>query len=1227
MAIQFFLQVLVLLVLLANITASTCHRESKEFTVQVNESALDESACYLSSQGQACRTLEYVMTKNLADILQTLEASKLIINVTYNQTIRNSFQASLPPSECIKEIIIVGSNNAFINFKNTSIIIQITQEKRARETNEVSNGYCWSWVGLGFALVADPSNELNDIDVFLPIIGMHVYYYLKIFNCEFVSVSLTSEFPRGIAINSNDFGNGFCPILSFQLVNSTVIANNTFENCQHYSVFENAVPEYMLDFIAQNCSIEISNNLFSNVTDSLYYRPVISIIGHSAGIIIQGNQFIGNTMSFILIDTFVLQNSLVGNPCTWCSVLENKYQYNHFPPTAREPILVKVVVDIVNSTCPMKTLLHQNSFENNTSTRLLHTEVKSKYMQQVTVTSLAVLNNSGTSPLVTLKHEGIISVILGSLTVERNIGLYKKDSESLERTIVYVKNANQSIIRDSTFQNNLGTPLVFENEQFHNDLCAIRNLSFKANTGVYGGAMSLYNVTFNSSCESKILFEKNYAVYGGALYLKDSPSLCVCPGKCLTTLEFLDNRATAAGNSVYFASSSQFECQNFSMKDVGSAASSIVLHSGDLRIFPGQNIIINISITDQFDQPSLCTTDVSLYCEGQLYTCFDQDIKLSGPDSVVLVQLPNTESSLIDTNLRLQSYKHNDALDTSLNLACKNSNASIKIGLKIYGNCSQGFFYNSTLNVCKCAIKTKHKLYVCSTVLGAACVSHGYWYGRVSNEYVIARCKYSECKMNNAHCPSGIQSGSNYFLLNGTQCSNRRGGVLCRTCAEHFVFSFLSIHCIPEENCTSSKAIAILFFAILFQILITISLIFVVRFKHSLGCGFLYGPMLFLAMVNHIPLDDYSEYSTLSSAVSIISSVALLNLELFGRIPWCFFVSIPKLYNYSLRVLGPLTVLLVLLGITALVRWYPKCSVFEKMRLQLPQNFFRHWHASHWLASPLKAMCILMMLSFWSLADISINILTPTVLETQHYYSMYMVSIQPDIIYFSHNEHLPLAIPALLVLLVVILPLVIILLSAPFLQRVINLIKIKPFLDEFQSCYKDKYRWYSGVYFVVWIAIVGMQGLPDSLLYTQTLFFILLCAQFLIKPYKSKLLNITDTLLLVDVNFLIALFYNKVNNPLLSDKFLSFLIHALIIVPFVCAILSPVCLLLIKYGVHDCVKGFWNKRKRGQELQQPQGAQREFELSHPEVPVQEVRVPDVSFSTEREPLIAVVDYR
>ena len=1229
--------------------------------IQVSETGVDAYSCI--SQEHSCKTLAYVWSQMSDGDFYSEDISKTVIHVMYNQTVQKLLKFTTPAHRVKIDTLIdiVGFNNAFINlYSGSSIQISLG-------TTDYSIALEWSWKGLGFALVDQPSDQQFGIDNEIPFINMSGIYYLGVDNCTFVSVSLYTEFLNTIFIINNVFGNSIlCPRIRFSKVSQDYFPNdipfpawpiqiegNTFKNCLH-NPFNSILN---IDNSVRNRSIRIVKNRFSNINYNntcAYptYASAISINGAPAGIFIQENLFIGNTISFITIDVSIFYGALSDTPCTWCVMQDNAFLSNHFPKASgrQRPTLVIINARVNNSECysndlvmPFQISINQNLFENNTKTRLLRTEVGSKdstMYNMISLTRLSLLNNKGASGLLIVKsnepfHENIW-LNMTSLRVENNTGRYEKDiSGSLETTILYIKNTRQSIINDLNFRQNLGTSLVFENEQVYGDLCAKGISNFDANTGINGGAMSLYRVAFNSSCVSIISFKKNYAVYGGALYLKNSQNLCVCPGKCSTNLDFYDNRATTSGNAVYFDSSTDFDsnCETFNMKEVGSAANSISPDDYVLSIFPGQNIIVNISIIDQFDQPSLCTASAFILCDNQIYKCFDQNIKLSGPDSVVLVQPPNTNLSILDTNLMLQSPNQTNSQNVVLYLSCQNSNASIGITLNI-SSCPQGFSYNSKLNVCQCAINTKHTLHVCSTVLGAVCVSHGYWYGQVRNEYIVARCKYSECTMNSAPCPPGMQNGNNYFLLSGTQCSSGRGGILCRVCAEHFVFSFLSIYCIPQEKCSSLKAVVILFFAILFQILITIFLVLVVRFKHHLGCGFLYGPMLFLAVVNHIPLDEYSVYSTLSTVVSIITSVALLNLELFGRIPWCFFESIPKLYNYSLRVLGPLTVLLVLLGITALARWHPKCSLIEKIRLRvLPRSVLQRWNASHlratylqlsplsllqsWLASPLKAMCVLMMLSFWSLADISINILTPSVLETNNT-SIYMVSIQPDIAFFS-PQHLPLAIPALLVLLVVILPLVIILLSAPFLQHVISLFKIKPYLDEFQSCYKDKYRWYSGVYFVVWIAIVGIQGLPDSLLYTQTIFFLLLCAQFLIKPYKSKLLNIADTLLLIDLNFFIALLYKNIDKPLSSHVFSSLLVHALIIVPFLCAILSFICLLLIKCGVYDNIKGIWNRKKRGQELQQPQDV---FELSHPEVPVQEVRVSGI---TEREPLIAIVD--
>ena len=506
----------------------------------------------------------------------------------------------------------------------------------------------------------------------------------------------------------------------------------------------------------------------------------------------QFNSLVGNAMSLIAIDATVYNKALIGNSCTWCTIQKNSFLNNRFPPTALEPILVEISASIISSTCPMELSFHQNVFENNTHVHLLSMEVGNKNnvynTSTVNITGLSLFNNVGTSWLVMIRNNGLLyQVKLAFLRIENNSVWYKYENDTAQSLIVLVKNVNQSIIRDSTFRTNLGTPLVFENENSYDThlvLCVIGDVHFQENNAVYGGAMSLYNVIINTSCQSTITFEENFGQYGGALYLDNILKSGL--GVCTTTLEFIDNRAVISGDAIYaqsFSSDLEMilqECsRNLTKNEVVSAASNIVvlnLKDNHLGIFPDQNILLNISITDYSGIPSLCTADVAIFCNGTIYNCrynlFIKNIKLYGPDTVVLVQQSNTSSSIIDTNLRIQSPINTDFRNISLHLSCKNSNTNITFLLNIR-SCPQGFIYDSMLNVCKCAVETKHTL--CSTVLGAVCVSHGYWYGTVNNKYIVARCKYSACKIRNKPCPLGMQSGNKYFLLNGTQCSNGRG--------------------------------------------------------------------------------------------------------------------------------------------------------------------------------------------------------------------------------------------------------------------------------------------------------------------------------------------------------------------------------------------------------------------------------------------------------------------
>ena len=172
----------------------------------------------------------------------------------------------------------------------------------------------------------------------------------------------------------------------------------------------------------------------------------------------------------------------------------------------------------------------------------------------------------------------------------------------------------------------------------------------------------------------------------------------------------------------------------------------------------------------------------------------------------------------------------------------------------------------------------------------------------------------------------------------------------------------------------------------------------------------------------------------LKTIISIFGSVFLLNLELFGEIPWC----INLLLNHSIQFLGPLIVAVVLLVTVYLARRFPRLL----LRLQ---------------DSPVQAMCLPMLLSSWSLASTSLRIVMWVYLHSGNV-SQTRVALFPEIQYLQDPYHISLWIVSILVLLFLIC-VSIMLAITPMIGKKCNLNKIKPFLDEFHSCYKAEYRW------------------------------------------------------------------------------------------------------------------------------------------------------------------------
>ena len=107
---------------------------------------------------------------------------------------------------------------------------------------------------------------------------------------------------------------------------------------------------------------------------------------------------------------------------------------------------------------------------------------------------------------------------------------------------------------------------------------------------------------------------------------------------------------------------------------------------------------------------------------------------------------------------------------------------------------------------------------------------------------------------------------------------------------------------------------------------------------------------------------------------------------------------------------------------------------------------------------------------------------------------------------------------AILCELIIVIGLPLLLLLDPFLNRKINFVRIKPLLDQFQGCRKDKYRCFAAYYLICCqaiILIITVYSLNSSYyitaFYLQAVCIIIIAIiHVLIQPYQSGLLNALD---------------------------------------------------------------------------------------------------------------------
>ena len=125
--------------------------------------------------------------------------------------------------------------------------------------------------------------------------------------------------------------------------------------------------------------------------------------------------------------------------------------------------------------------------------------------------------------------------------------------------------------------------------------------------------------------------------------------------------------------------------------------------------------------------------------------------------------------------------------------------------------------------------------------------------------------------------------------------------------------------------------------------------------------------------------------------------------------------------------------------------------------------------------------------------------------------------------------HLPYAIPAIFMLIVVVIPLPLVLFFDPFLLKIEGLLvqhhllksclpwtqfrmKFKPFLDSFQGCFRDDARYFAGLFFfyrvVIYITLMSTKNTIQFNMVLEAILIIMLTVQAIFQPFESKYNNI-----------------------------------------------------------------------------------------------------------------------
>ena len=739
------------------------------------------------------------------------------------------------------------------------------------------------------------------------------------------------------------------------------------------------------------------------------------------------------------------------------------------------------------------------------------------------------------------------NIIVGSITSSR--------SKITQSGAFFTYRVYAWFIGNNTFENNEGTALYVSSTtvEFQNSITI-----FQGNKGEKGGAILLVGESYLRLIgQVHFLFENNTASYGGAICYFQYTEICFISTRKKDpkhTFEFINNTATTQiGNDMFvsnlipclkYCDSDDQKTDNITLLfkhsclgnfskhlSVATATSNIIVESS-IEVIPGYPHKLNVLQKDQFGNEV-----------GKIFSLSASIIGKAGKVSV------DSNSVLINNNeIKLLGNPG----DTATLILQANTIAVIKASIHVtLSQCPPGYLFNSNRScICSTNQNSTYKYYGISYCKNdGAYLRLGNWAGylnpkkKTAENFATGFCVYRFCsfkgkKPNNGHyC---LHTNTN--LLENLVCSDFRHGILCGRCIENYTVYYHSPYYSCKEE-TSLCTYGIVFYILSELLPVTVLFLIILIFNIHLTSGALYSFIFYAQALDTLYVDAFralhfnSSFSKLLNAYKVIYGIFDFNMLISEKLSFCIYQNINMLDLFLFQYLTIIYALL-LIFITIFILKVNSLYTCIKLCHRCGRRNIR--------GSVINGLTAFLVLCYLQCIRVTFMILIPVHIYSKNKRRVPLFNGELD---YMKGEHLKYAIPAFICLFMIILPPPLILLSDSILMKLNSLfhfkrntftycllrirMKIMPFLDSFQGCFKDNCRCFAGMFFAYRVVIILPYVYSGDVVseYIWSLIFlsVMIIIHIIVRPFQKTWHNHLDLFLLANlllVNMLTIVHYD-----------------------------------------------------------------------------------------------------